>query len=145
MSETRTFFASSTVTVNALLHDLWAMWVDVNAWDSWDSSIDSTEMRENFKAGTTFVLTPKGAEPTRVTITTVSQGEEFSDEAVLPFGTIRKSHRLEPFGELVKVTHEIEAEINSDHAPLFSKSVWPGMQLNLSESLNEMIDIARTD
>lgn len=141
MSVRRRFFTSSTVTVDALAHDIWALWVDVNGWSAWDRGVESALLHSNFKQGNRFTLVPKGAEAVEVTIKTVTQGDEFSDEANLPFGTIRTFHRMEPFGELVKVTHEVEAEVDLDHAPAFSQQLWADMQRNVSESLNDMIDI----
>lgn len=141
MTNSRTFFASSTVTVDALAHDIWALWVDVNGWSAWDGGLERSVLHSNFKQGNSFTVVPKGAEPVDVTIKTVTQGDEFSDEANLPFGTIRTFHRMEPFGDLVKVTHEVEAEIDLDHAPAFAQQVWADMQRNVSEALNDMIDI----
>lgn len=141
MGERRAFFAGATVTVDAPAHDIWALWVDVNGWSAWDRGVDSSVLHSNFKQGNRFTLVPKGAPAVEVTITTVTQGEEFSDEANLPFGTIRSFHRMEPIGELVKITHEVEAEIDLECAPAFLQETWADMQRNISESLNDMIDI----
>ncbi|CUU59342.1 Polyketide cyclase / dehydrase and lipid transport [Parafrankia irregularis] len=138
---TQDFLASATVTVGANMHDIWAVWVDVNAWKSWDTGIESTKLHGNFKAGNTFTLTPAGGQPMEVTITSVTQGEEFSDETVLPFGTIRTSHRMEPLGGLVRLTHEVRAEIAEDAVEMFGVKIWPHLQSGLSTALNELAEI----
>uniref|UniRef100_A0AAU2VBQ4 SRPBCC family protein n=1 Tax=Streptomyces sp. NBC_00003 TaxID=2903608 RepID=A0AAU2VBQ4_9ACTN len=145
MSDTQKFTASATVTADAKAHDIWALWADVNGWKSWDAGIASSELHGTFKAGNTFTLTPQGGEPMEITLKTVTQGEEFSDEIVAPFGAIRTYHRMEPIGQLVKVTHEVEAEIAADKAGFFGKEIWPHLQSGLAESLNSLAGIASTN
>jgi hypothetical protein len=143
MSEKESFVAAATVTVGARVGDIWAVWVDVNHWTSWDDGIEKIQLHGNFKAGNTFTLKPQGADPVECTIVSVSQGEEFLDEAVLPFGTIRTRHRLEPVGERVKITHEQVAEVNGDAAGFFGTEVWPNLQRGLAESLLNLADIVQ--
>ena len=145
MADTQQFEAAATVTVKTSPNDIWAIWVDVNAWTNWDSGIERTEMRANFKTGTTFSLTPLGGQPIEVTIKTVTQGEEFSDEAVLPFGTIRTYHRMEPLGGRVKMTHEVVADIKAEAVAFFEKEIWPHMQIGLPVSLNNIVTIVESD
>jgi hypothetical protein len=102
-------------------------------------------MRANFKSGSTFSLTPQGRPPIQVTIKTVTQGEEFSDEAVLPFGTIRTYHRMEPLGERVKMTHEVVADIDADSVTFFEKEIWPHLQIGLPVSVNNIANIVESD
>lgn len=141
MSETQRFIAAATVTVGASPNDVWAIWVDVNGWTHWDQGIERAEMRGNFKAGTTFSLTPHGGQPIEVRINSVTQGEEFSDEAVLPFGTIRTYHRMERLGERLKISHEVHADVKADAVGFFAKEIWPHMQSGLSASLNGIVEI----
>jgi hypothetical protein len=145
MPDSQQFIASASVTVDALMHDIWALWADVNAWKSWDPGIESTRLNGNFKAGNSFTLKPQGADPMEVTIRTVTQGEEFSDETVLPFGSIRTYHRMEKVGRRVKLTHEVVATIEDDAVGFFAKEVWPHMQSGLSESLINVADIVGND
>jgi hypothetical protein len=145
MPEPQTFFAAATMTVNAMMHDIWAVWVDVNAWKSWDPGIDSTEMRGNFKTGTTFTLRPQGGEPVQVLIKTVTQGEEFSDETALPFGLIRNYHRMEAHGHRVRITHEVEAEVTAGMESMFAKTIWPHLQGGVSLALGNIVDIVGND
>ncbi|MFG2289517.1 SRPBCC family protein [Streptomyces sp. NPDC048595] len=145
MTETQRFVAQATVTVNALVHDIWAVWVDVNAWKTWDDGIDSTQLHGNFKAGNSYTLTPQGGPPLKVTLTSVTQGEEFSDETVLPFGTLVTHHRMEPLGSRIKVTHELVADIAGDSVPAFARDVWPHLQSGLSQSLVNLADLVGSD
>ena len=139
------FRASSTVTVRAPKGDIWALWVDVNGWSSWNDGVAATRLTDNFKSGSTFTLTTTGGTTAEVRITEVAQGEGFTDETVLPFGTLRNHHRMETVGELVQVTHEVEAEIDASAVAVFASRVWPGMQAGLSSSLLELVDLVATE
>jgi len=138
------FVAAASVTVKASVNDIWALWVDVNGWTNWDEGLEKAEIRGHFKEGTSFSLTPQGApESIDVRIKTVTQGEEFSDEAVLPFGTIRTYHRMERVGERVKLTHEVHADIDAEASGFFEKEIWPHMQAGLPASVNNIVGIVQ--
>jgi len=141
VSEREIFTAGATVTVDAARHDIWAMWVDVNAWTSWDEGVEKVELRGNFKEGNTFALTPRGGEPVEATIVSVTQGEEFVDEVRLPFGVIRTTHRMAPAGTRALVSHEVTAEIDAEAAPRFAGTIWPHLQAGLPTSLLNLADI----
>ena len=135
------FISSYTATAKANLHDIWSIWVDVNNWNKWDSGIEHSEIKQSFKEGAVFSLMPQGAEPIEVTLKTVTAGEEFSDEAVLPFGIIRNFHRIEKNGEQIHLTHEVRAEIAADAVGFFAAEIWPHMQKGLPDSVSNILDI----
>ena len=142
MSNQVKFTAAFTTTVAASPHDIWALWIDVNNWHTWDAGIERAEIREHFKAGNSFSLTPRGAGPLKIVLKTVTQGEEFSDEAVVPFGTIRNFHKLDKAGPLVLLTHQIEASINEEAVGFFSTEIWPHMQDGLGEAVKNIASVA---
>jgi hypothetical protein len=141
MSESRTFLAGATVTVDALVHDIWAVWVDVNGWPTWDDGLEKAQLHGNFKVGNGFTLKPEGADPVEATLVSVTQGEEFTDEVALPFGTIRTQHRLAELDELVAITHEIRAEIAGPQAGFFAEHIWPELQAGVSKALLSLADV----
>jgi hypothetical protein len=143
MSSDNNFYAAYTATVEASAHDIWAIWADVNNWKKWDSGIANSEIRETFRAGNKYWLTPQGGDPIEITLKTVTQGEEFSDEAVLPFGIIRNVHSMQSKGKRLQITHKVYADINETAASFFSKEIWPHMQSGLAESVNKIISIAQ--
>jgi len=145
MSDTQKFVAAATVTVDALTHDIWAVWVDVNAWKNWNPGIDTVRMNGNFKQGTTISLTPSGGEQLEVVITEVAQGEYFTDETHLPFGVIRNHHRMEKVGDRVQITHEVVAEIGEEHVALFAKAIWPALQGDTSVGVLNIADLVGND
>lgn len=145
MSDVQRFEAAATVTVDALMHDVWAVWADVNAWTNWNPGIDAVRMQGNFRTGTTVTLTPSGAGPVEVVITDVAQGEYFTDETRLPFGVLRNHHRMERIGERVRITHEVVAEIAEEHVALFGKAIWPALQRDTSVGVLNVADLVGND
>ena len=135
MSETERFFATKTITVKANPADIWTIWVDINGWPRWDHGLESTRFSATFREGSSFELTPKGGEPLTVTLQSVTPGNGFSDETILPFGKIKNAHRMRLVGDTVELTHEIEAIINKQEAGFFASEIWPHMRDGLSEAL----------
>jgi hypothetical protein len=135
------FSTEATLAMNASQGDIWAVWVDVNGWSRWDKGLANTKMTERFVPGSTFELTPQGADPIEVTLKTVTQGEEFSDETVLPFGTLRNTHRMVVKDGKVEVTHGIEAEIAEEAVGFFSAEIWPHMEHGLPAALEGIREI----
>ncbi|MBY5775254.1 polyketide cyclase [Rhizobium leguminosarum] len=135
MSNTERFFFRHTTTVDADPGDIWALWVDVNGWPRWDSGLESTKFSGTFRKGSSFELTPRGGEPLEVTLRSVTEGEEFSDETILAFGTIRNAHRMRPVAGKVELTHEVEAVINKAEAVFFASEIWPHMRDGIPEAL----------
>ncbi|UFH50198.1 SRPBCC family protein [Pseudomonas sp. KNUC1026] len=143
MSDIHAFTCTVSMTAAATPADIWALWVDVGNWSGWDEGIECSRLVAQFREGGTIELTPKGAGPVTVELKTVTQGEEFSDETVLPFGTLKNSHRLEPLGDRVLITHTVQALINADSVGFFEDAVWPHMQGGVAESLGQLISIAQ--
>lgn len=144
MSSKVKFYTAYTATTDAALaNDIWSIWADVNNWKKWDNGIEHSEILENFKSGNKFTLTPHGAEPIEITLKTVTQGEEFSDEAELPFGVIRNAHSMRKEGTKLQLTHEVYAEISEEAVGFFGKEIWPHMQAGLPEAVNNIISIVQ--
>ncbi|MGO6747870.1 hypothetical protein ACCS93_36495 [Rhizobium ruizarguesonis] len=144
MSDTERFFATETTTINTNTSDIWAIWVDINGWPRWDDGLESTRFSGIFREGGSFELTPRGGEALTVTLRSVTQGEEFSDEAVLPFGKIRNAHRMRQVDGKVELTHEVEAVINKAEAGFFSNEIWPHMRDGLAGALANIQEIAES-
>lgn len=141
MSNNVNFVTSYKATTHATLDDIWNVWVDVNNWKKWDNGIENSEILTEFATGHSFLLTPQGGEPIKVALKTVIHNQEFSDEAILPFGTLRNIHRIEKLGEQITITHEVHAEINKEAAGFFGKEIWPHMQDGLPSAVNNIISI----
>lgn len=139
------FQASSTVTVRAPKGDIWALWVDVNGWSSWNDGVSATRLTENFKSGSTFTLTTTGGTTAEVRIIEVAQGEGFTDETVLPFGILRNTHRMQTVGDFVQVTHAVEADVEAGAVGMFAGRIWPGLQSGLFSSLLELVDLVASE
>jgi hypothetical protein len=138
-TETCRFAAAHTVAMNAPAHDIWAVWADVRGWSSYDSALTEVRVDGNFRVGTTFTVIRGDGDAAAGVVLSVTQGEEFSDEVRLRCGTVRTHHRMEPVGGLVKVTHELEADIDLDDAEEFATGAWVELQRSLIDSLEEIL------
>lgn len=143
MSTNVSFHAAYTAITEASVNDTWAIWADVNNWKQWDHGIAHSEIRDNFKVGNKFYLTPQGGDQVEITLKTVTQGEEFSDEAILPFGIIRGAHRMQTVGKKLLITHEVHADINDEAIDFFGKEIWPHMQSGLQEAVDNLVSIVQ--
>ncbi|MPQ97191.1 polyketide cyclase [Modestobacter sp. I12A-02628] len=141
MPERQTFQADATVTVDAELHDIWAVWVDARAWTTWDDSLAAVDIDGNFKEGATLTLTPTSGDPVQATLVSVTQGEEFTDEVELPFGVVRTSHRMGRVGDLAQITHAVTAEVDTHHVADFATTVWPELRGGVAASLTNLAEI----
>ncbi|MFI5782450.1 hypothetical protein [Nocardia sp. NPDC051570] len=142
MAERQRFLAATTATVVATRGNVWALWADVNGWTSWNSGVKASRLNGNFKTGSTFDLTLQDGLTAVGTITEISQGEGFTDETPMTFGLIRNDHRMRMFGDLVVITHRVEADVEAEAVAEFGTGIWPTMQASLSESLAELVDLA---
>ncbi len=142
MADQQKYLASATVTFDAPRGDIWALWADVIGWPNWNSAVKSAQLDGKFRPGSKITLELASGNTAIATLVSVAQGEEFTDETVLPIGTIRNRHQMIPLGGLVKVTHEIEAEIDPDASTRFTTDVWPQLQAGLAASLLELADLA---
>lgn len=141
MSDRQTFLASATVTVDAALHDIWAVWVDARAWVTWDDSLEKVDINGNFKQGNSLTLTTRWGQVVEATLASVTQGEEFTAELALPTGVVRRTHRMERAGALARVTHSVSAEIELSHQEDFTAKLWPALQETLGTSLINLAEI----
>jgi hypothetical protein len=132
-----------TVKTNATQQQVWEIWRDIANWPTWDEGLESCVPKGKFEPGHTFLLAPKGApQPVEVHLVEVVPHERFVDETRLPFGTIRATHTVEKEGDLVKVTHMIEAEVAPEHAAFFEQAIWSGMEQGVPQSVQNLKKLA---
>jgi hypothetical protein len=59
---------------------IWRILRDIDAWTTWDTSMEEIKIQGPFAVGTEISMTPKGQHPIRSTITTVRENEVYADE-----------------------------------------------------------------
>jgi hypothetical protein len=86
---------------------VWALWVDVSAWPTWDHEIEFARIHGPFEVGTTGVVKARGGPKARFTLTDVHEGYGFSDQTRLPLATVTFHHRMRREDGALLLEHEV--------------------------------------
>ncbi len=73
---------------------IWKVLSDIENWHKWDDEIEYTKLNGEAKAGTNFVLKPKGAPKVTLTIEEFSPSSRFVDLTNFPLAKMRTIHEL---------------------------------------------------
>ncbi|MBP6104596.1 MAG: polyketide cyclase [Gammaproteobacteria bacterium] len=76
MMWTRTF---SQVYPGLKKEDIWPLWTDINQWPSWHGDLDYCKLEGAFEVGNHFMLKPKGAPAVKIVLTSIDEGQSFTD------------------------------------------------------------------
>src|SRR5260370_24526206 len=69
---------------------------DISHWPDWDSELETTSIDAPLRAGSPFMLKPKGGPKVAMRIEEVEEPRRVVDLAFLPFAKIRTSSQVEP-------------------------------------------------
>ncbi len=83
---------STTTTIPK--EKIWKVISDIENWHKWDDEIEYTKLNGEAKAGTNFVLKPKGAPKVTLTIEEFSPSSRFVDLTHFPLAKMRTIHEL---------------------------------------------------
>lgn len=97
-----------TIATKAPASCIWAIWQDVENWNTWDHGIEFSTLEGPFAKGTRGTLKPKGGPLVKTELTRVVPLKLFVDESRLFLGRIIVSHFLEEIDGKRHVTHQIE-------------------------------------
>lgn len=90
--------------------DVWAAWADVNNWHRWDDEIEFARMNEPFRAGSRFVLKPRGGPEVKITIVEADPSTGFTDVTNFPLARMYDMHEMVETGEGLKLISTIRME-----------------------------------
>lgn len=98
-----------TLTTEAKLETIWALYSDISTWVEWDKGIEHASLEGPFAAGTRGLLQPQGQERLSFQLTEIDPLRGFSDVTDIPDAgiEIRFSHRLEPVAGGTRITHRV--------------------------------------
>ena len=82
---------------------------DIARWPDWDSELEATSFDAPLRAGSPFMLKPKGGPKVAMRIEQVEEPRRFVDLAFLPLATMRTSTELLPCaaGTRIRVVIEV--------------------------------------
>ena len=58
---------------------IWNVWADIDNWPKWHSDLEYCKLEGAFKAGSHFILKPKGMRAVKIRLTDVVEGVRFTD------------------------------------------------------------------
>jgi hypothetical protein len=116
---------------------IWAKYVDVKNWSSWDSSVESSELYGDFVEGTKGSLKPVGGPKAKFILSTVTKYVYFSDRSFLPLAHIDFEHAIADDGETRTVTHTIS--LGGFLAPLFKLILGKKLADGLDEAVENLV------
>jgi hypothetical protein len=130
----------SIVTKDATKEQLWKLITDINRWHTWDSTVERAELLGEFKAGTYFLLKPKGAPQVKIKLIAVEENRKFVDMTSFPLAKMYGEHTYEdtPDGLKVTVTMKVEGLLSF----LWIKLVAQDIVNHLPEDLAQQVKVA---
>ena len=75
---------------------LWKVWADVDRWHEWQRDLDYARLEGEFKAGSTFLLKPKGGPRVRIEVLKAEKDRGFTDLGHLAADQLRRLRRAHP-------------------------------------------------
>ncbi len=132
----------SHVYPNISKEKIWAAWSDINNWPQWDKGLDYCDMRENFTAGSKFILKPKGGPKVKIFISNIIPYQEFSDYCRFPGAKMFDEHFLEDTPEGLKITNKIT--VKGPLSFLWVKLVAKNVAEGAREQTDSLVHYART-
>lgn len=135
---TKTF---STVTKEITAEQIWKLITDVNNWKKWDTSVDRSELHDEFAAGTFFTLKPKGGPGVKIQLVEVKPNTYFKDFTRFPLAKMYGEHWYEDTSDGLKIT--ITMSIIGPLAFLWNKIVMKDIVDHLPDDIRMQINEAK--
>lgn len=120
------------------LNEVWNIWTDINQWHRWQSDIEYAKLDGEFKAGSSFLLKPRGGPKVLIELVKVEENRLFTDLTRFPLAKMYGQHELnlkEDGLELV-TTMSIEGPL----AFLWKKLVAQGIADGMHEQTENLVD-----
>jgi hypothetical protein len=120
---------------------IWKLWSDVNQWHLWDPDIESATLEGEFKAGSFFVLKPKGWKPVRIQLTEVVKNKTFTDCTKFFGATMYGCHEMEDTKNGLKLTTTMT--VSGPLTFLWVRLVAQGIVNTLPNQMNALVTLAK--
>ncbi|WP_425307797.1 SRPBCC family protein [Ammonicoccus fulvus] len=116
-----------TQTLDAEPADVWAAWIDMESYPTWDPREEELRLDGPFGEGATGWSKQVGPRPgTRFTITDVDPGRGFTTTCPLPGGALEIRHRIEggtPTGVRVEKTYTARGPMTLAFRLVFARGI----------------------
>lgn len=98
------------VTKKATREQMWKLFANVNAWNTWDEGIEYAKMNGRFEKGNFFTLKPKGGPKVKIQLVEAVENRTFTDLTRFPLAKMYGEHVFEDTTEGVKITTTMKVE-----------------------------------
>ncbi|MDX1957477.1 MAG: polyketide cyclase/dehydrase and lipid transport [Leptospiraceae bacterium] len=136
------WFTEVSLETKANKEEIWALWADVENWNTWDSEIEYSKLEGNFQKDTFGILKPKDGPKTRFQVTGLEYLKGFSDSTKLPLCTLDFFHSITEKENGLVVTHRVE--IRGALTFLFSRVIGKNIEKGLPIAVQKLISIAES-
>ena len=116
---------------------IWKLWTDVANWNSWDSTVKSSELYGDFKVGTKGVVKLAGGPKSKFVITDCKPFESFTNRSYLPLCKVYFTLTIVEMKNGVLVTYR--QEMTGSLVFLYSKILYAMMAKGLSKGIEDLI------
>lgn len=89
---------------------IWSAWSDVNNWHVWDTDIEHAKLNGDFRAGSSFVLRPKGGPNVNIRLERADPLVGYTDVTVFPLARMYGVHDMVETPEGLRLTITIRVE-----------------------------------
>lgn len=109
---------------------LWAVWTNVNQWHTWQSDIEYAKLDGEFKAGSKFLLKPKGGPKVNIEILKSEPCNAFTDLTRFPMAKMYGLHEFIDHGDEleIKTTMSVEGMLGFVWRKLVAEDVASGLK-----------------
>lgn len=129
------------ITKEVSAEQMWKLTTDINNWKNWDETVEHSELLNEFKVGSFFLLKPKGGPKVKIKIIELKENQKFVDETSFPLAKMTGEHIFEETenGLKIKVTMQVKGILRFVWIQLVAK----GIVANLEKDLLNQIQHAK--
>ena len=121
---------------------LWKLWADVAHWNTWDSTVERSELYGDFCAGTKGAFKLVGGPKSKFVITDCKPFDSFTNTSYLPLCKVDSIISFVETQNGVLVTYRVE--MTGFLTFIFSKVIGKKMAKGLSQGLEDLTTYAET-
>lgn len=120
----------SQTVENVEIEDIWRVWADINNWNTWQNDIDYAKLENDFKAGNTFILKPKGVSEVIIELIEVIPNKTFTDLTRFPLAKMYGKHEFIQHGDKleIKTTMSVDGYFGFIWRKIVAEDVASGME-----------------
>ena len=133
---------SHTVQTKASPAAIWKIWKDVENWNTWDHSLESSTLNGPFQVGSTGTIKCKGDPLLPMRLTRIEPDKRFDCEVKLFCARVTSEHTIEVKHGITHVTNTIEAK--GPLAFFFAFVIGRAIKKKLPTEMAEMIKKAES-